>query len=117
MKDGLLTESDKKAELSVIYVKALAISAGYITSVPEIDHDSIDLRVQAGGSIRPAIDFQLKATSSLDKAEDGSIRYRLKSKTIMIFELKLRHVSLLVLLELPQDESQWMTISSDELVL
>ncbi|MCY4357045.1 MAG: hypothetical protein OXD01_05935 [Gammaproteobacteria bacterium] len=73
MKDGLLTESDKKAELSVIYVKALAISAGYITSVPEIDRDTIDFRVQEVCPIRLAIDFQLKATSSLDKA--GMVRY------------------------------------------
>ena len=37
MTDKLLTKADQKDALSRVYVKALAASAGYLTSVPEPD--------------------------------------------------------------------------------
>lgn len=45
----LLKEPDRKEALSRVYVKALAALAGYTTSVPEPDRDSVDLQIRAGG--------------------------------------------------------------------
>ena len=57
MTDGLLTSPDQKEGLSLVYAKALAVRAGYSTSVPQPDRDSVDLRIQAGGAYRPALDL------------------------------------------------------------
>ncbi len=46
----LLTANDEKEGLSVAYVKALATRAGFVTSTPDTDRDSVDMRVQAGGA-------------------------------------------------------------------
>ena len=54
----LLTVPDQKEQLSLVYVKALAARAGFATSVPEPDRDSVDLRIQcewaASAGARPA---------------------------------------------------------------
>ena len=49
MNDALLSEADQKEGLSLVYVKALAIRAGYSCSIPDPDRDSIDLCIRAGG--------------------------------------------------------------------
>ena len=76
----LLTGADSKEALSRVYVGALAARAGYSTSVPEPDRDSVDLRIQAGGPRRPAIDLQLKATTTLPDPVGGSRPFRLPIK-------------------------------------
>lgn len=43
MAGTLLTEQDQKEALSQVYVRALAARAGYTTSTPELDRDSVDL--------------------------------------------------------------------------
>ena len=37
MADTLLTEADKKEELSRVYARAVAAVAGYVTEVPDLD--------------------------------------------------------------------------------
>ena len=58
------TEEKQKERLSLVYVEALAAQAGFTTSKPGPDRDSIDLSIQAGGRFRPALDLQLKATTT-----------------------------------------------------
>lgn len=50
MAEALLSEPDQKEALSIVYVRALAAWAGYLTSIPEPDRDSIDLQIRAGGT-------------------------------------------------------------------
>ena len=80
MTPTLLSGPDQKEGLSVAYVKALAARAGFATSVPEQDRDSVDLRIMAGGPQRPALDLQLKATAELADMQDGYRRCRLRIK-------------------------------------
>lgn len=47
MTDALLTDSDRKEALSLVYAKAAAARAVYATSIPDQDRDSVDLRIQA----------------------------------------------------------------------
>ena len=113
----LLTGPDQKEGLSLAYVKALAARAGFSTAVPEPDRDSVDVRIMAGGPRRPALDLQLKATGDLAEAQDGFRRFRLTIKNYDDLRVETQTPRLLVVLDLPQDEAQWMTVTTEELVL
>lgn len=113
----LLKEPDKKEALSRVYVKALAPLAGYTTSVPEPDRDSVDLQIRAGGPLRPTLDLQLKATTKLSRSQDDSLRFQLPIKNYRDLCCDTQTPRLLVILELPEDGSRWMTVTSEKLVL
>lgn len=113
----LLTAADQKEGLSVAYVKALAARAGFSTAVPEPDRDSVDVRIMAGGPRRPALDLQLKATTDLAEAQDGVRRFRLRIKNYNDLRVETQTPRLLVVLDLPPEEAQWMTVTTEELVL
>lgn len=113
----LMREAERKEALSRVYVKALAARAGYATSVPEPDRDSVDLRIQAGGPRRPALDLQLKATTVLAKNRHGMLPFKLPSKNYRDLREETQTPRLLVVLELPENEALWMTVTDEELVL
>lgn len=115
--DVLLKEADRKEALSRVYAHAVATRAGYITAEYDQDRDGVDLRIQAGGEMRPAIELQLKATVSLAATDDGYFRFPLKRRNYDLLRIKTQTPRLLVVLDLPRDESRWMTITADELVL
>ena len=113
----LLTVPDQKERLSLVYVKALAVRAGFVTSAPEPDRDSVDLRIQAGGPRRPALDLQLKASAALDEPRAGFVPFRLTIKNYSDLCVETQTPRLLVVFELPKDESRWMTVTAEELIL
>ena len=117
MTETLLTVPDQKEGLSLVYAKALATRAGFLTAVPEPDRDSVDLRIQAGGPRRPALDLQLKATVDLAKPQAGVLPFRLPIKNYNDLRGPTQTPRLLVVLELPKDESHCMTVTAEELVL
>ncbi|MCY4331634.1 MAG: DUF4365 domain-containing protein [Cyanobacteria bacterium MAG CAR1_bin_15] len=113
----LLANADQKERLSLVYVKALAARAGFSTSEPDLDRDSVDLRIQAGGLFRPALDLQLKATASLDSPQNGRFSFPLSIKNYNDLRCEAQTPRLLVVLELPQEESRWMMVTPEELTL
>ena len=117
MTDALLTTADQEEALSYVYVRAVAARAGYTTSTPSLDRDGVDLRIQAGGAMRPTLDVQLKATVNLGRRGDGHVRYPLKRRNYDLLRIETRLPRLLVVLDLPKDEDLWMTVTEDELVL
>lgn len=117
MTERLLTVPDQKEGLSLLYIKALATRAGFATSVPEPDRDSVDLRIHAGGPRRPNLDFQVKATVDLGGPRAGFRRFRLSVKNYDDLRIPTRVPRFLMVLDLPKDESQWMTVTAEELVL
>ena len=117
MPDAVLTGADEKERLSYVYVRAVAARAGYMTSQPDVDRDSVDLRIQSGGAMRPALDLQLKATVNLRKANGGYFRFPLKVNNYEALRIETQTPRLLVVLDLPKDHDRWMTISTEELVL
>ena len=117
MNDLLLTVPDQKEALSRVYAHAVAARAGYITAVYDVDRDGVDLRIQAGGDQRPALELQLKATVNLVKSGDGNFRFPLKRRNYELLRMATQTPRLLVILDLPQDECEWMTITKDDLVL
>ncbi len=45
MSESLLTTADQKEALSIVYVKALAVRAGYVTAQLDFDRDGIDMEI------------------------------------------------------------------------
>ena len=54
--DSRLTVPDQEELLSKAYAHGVTARTGYVTAVYEKDRDGIDLRVQAGGDMRPALE-------------------------------------------------------------
>ena len=75
--DRLLTARDEEERLSMAYAHAVAARAGYTTAVYDLDRNGIDLRIQAGGAMRPALELQLKATVNLRQADAESFSFAL----------------------------------------
>ena len=117
MTDALLTSADRKEGLSLVYAKALAARAGYATSVPWPDRDSVDLRVQAGGRVRPALDLQLKATTALGPLRNGTRSFQLSIKNYNDLREPAQTPRLLVVLEMPKSASRWLTVTDKRLIL
>ena len=117
MTDTLLTVPDQQEALSLVYAQAVAARAGYVTEVPRMDRDSVDLCIRAGGRIRPVIDLQLKATVNLERSRDGFLYFPLGIKNYNDLRIEAHILRLLMVLDLPKDEQQWMTITESELIL
>lgn len=117
MTDALLSFHDQEEALSRVYVQAVAARAGYNTANYVLDRDGIDLAIQAGGAMRPALDLQLKATVNLGEPKDGCFRYALKRRNYDLLRMDTQTPRLLVVLDLPTDEYRWMTINENELIL
>lgn len=115
--DALLTVQDMEEAISRAYTLAVAARAGYTTSVRDMDRDGIDLSIQAGGGMRPALDLQLKATVNLGAASDGCRRYPLNLKNYNQLRCPVQTPRLLVVLDLPKDKNLWVTIDEDELAI
>ena len=117
MTDALITTEMREEALSRLYVHAVATGAGYTTSTPSPDCDGVDLQIQAGGAMRPALHLQLKATVNLEKNGKGDVRYPLKIRNYNLLREETQTPRLLVVLDLPRDKERWMTITVNELVL
>ena len=116
--DRLLTERDEEELLSIAYVHAVAARAGYVTAAYEKDLDGIDMRIQAGGEERPALEFQLKATTNLREAgDDERVSFPLPLRNYNLLRIATQTPRLLVVLDLPKDREQWMTVTEDELII
>ena len=83
---------------------------------PSQDRDSIDLRIDAGGNMRPKLDIQLKATGPLLWSKDTA-PFRLECKNYDDLRLLRTVPALLVVLEMPDEEADWVACGPDELAL
>ena len=117
MTDALLADAHREEALSRVYAQAVAARAGYVTASHDFDVDGVDLRIQAGGPMRPAIDFQLKATINLKDPHDGYVRFPLRRRNYDLLIVDAQTPRLLMVLDLPSDEHDWMTISYESLIL
>lgn len=117
MADALLSTSDKEEELSRIYACAVAAGAGYVTAQSNYDREGIDLQIRAGGTMRPAIDVQLKATINLADKGNGHYRFPLPRRNYDLLRESTQTPRLLVVLALPKQEDRWLTLTTKKLVL
>lgn len=115
--DTLLSGDDIESALSVAYVHAIAAQAGYnCGDPPGPDRDSVDIQIAAGGAMRPKIDLQLKASICLADAGD-SFSYPLKVKNYNDLRIETQTPRLLVILDLPRERENWLSVSVDELII
>jgi hypothetical protein len=118
MIDNLLATTDKEEAISRAYAHAVAAHAGYTTAVYDYDRDGVDLRIQAGGMMRPALEIQMKATVNLGEPDyDGFFHFGLKVSNYDSLRIETQTPRLLVVLDLPRAETQWVTITQAELVM
>lgn len=111
-----VNKNDQKEKFSMIYVSALATRAGYATSSPMPDRDSVDLSIHDKGQGHANLDMQLKATTTLNTKSNHKIPYVLRRKNYDDLRDNTQVPRLLVVLELP-DEENWMSITEEELIL
>ena len=117
MTDALLSDNQRKAEISHAYLAALAARDGYsMQRGPDPDVDSIDATIRSGAPRREAIDVQLKATATPDEKEDG-LHFRLKQKNYNDLVSPRAVPLLLVVLELPTEESEWADSTPERLII
>ena len=117
MTDAILSGPDQKEALSLVYARAVAARAGYTTASSDFDRDGVDLRIEAGGAMRPALELQLKATVNLGTPKNGHMHFALKRRNYDLLTVETQTPRLLMVLDLPVDENQWVTIHPNSLVL
>ena len=116
-RDNLLTIHDQEEQLSIAYAYAVATRAGYATAFYNLDRDGIDLRIQAGGEERPALELQLKATINLRQADSETFHFRLPVRNYNFLRIRAQTPRLLVVLDLPPDAQEWLTITDEALIM
>lgn len=116
--DTLLSNNDIEEQMSFAYVQAVASAAGYTFSIDNKDVNGIDIRIHAGGSWDLSIGLQLKATTRLGApSADGHFRYKLEIKDYRRLIRGAQYPKYLVVLDLPGDKDDWLTVSDDELII
>jgi hypothetical protein len=117
MSDALMTSTDREEALSRAYVAAVAAAAGYVTAVMDFDRDGVDLEIRAAGPMRPALDLQLKATMNLGEPITGKFRFPLKRRNYDLLREQTMIPRILVVLGLPRDHSDWLSVGPEELIM
>ncbi len=108
--------------LSVAYVHAVAARAGYACQVVHVDDDSVDVQLAARGKVHetavlrsPKIDIQLKATAQQVLKKDH-LAFALPVKNYNDLREESLVPRLLVVLVLPQDETQWLEQTEEQMI-
>lgn len=115
--DGLLPAQSQEEALSAVYVRAVAAAAGYVVATWEFDRDGVDIEIKAGGEMRPAIQVQLKATINLGAPTAGVFRYPLNVRNYNLLRLPTQTPRILVVLALPGKQIDWLSVTSEALML
>ena len=116
MTDAWLSDNDRKEALSLAYIAAVAAKAGYATARWDHDRGSEDLLIKAKGGMFPQIAVQAKATAVADRRADG-LHLQLSRKNYDDLRATRQTPLILVALELPADEAQWLDCTVDALVM
>ena len=120
VEDQVLLSEGRQEALSKAYAHAVAAAAGYTTAVYDYDMVGTDFVVQGGGDFSPALALQLKATINLRplvRSEGNFLSFPLKRENYDWLRKPSQTPRLLVVLDLPRDEAEWIEITTDELIL
>ena len=117
-----MTENEKKQQLSIAYVQAVAARAGFACDRPSVDDDSVDVVIGASGSVHdkavirsPRIELQLKATAQ-DELNNGHLAFPLPVKNYDDLRGDTLVPRLLVVLQLPEDSNRWLEQTEDQMI-
>lgn len=119
----MLTDNDRKEELNYAYVHAVSSFAGFSCERTTKDRDSVDTRIFARDRLTqnsviesPSIEIQLKATCGLTVSDANTYSFPLPIKNYNDLRKKTQNARYLVVLDLPEDGAQWLSLSEDSLV-
>ena len=110
----------RKQQFSDAYVSAVAAAAGFTTSKPDVDDDSVDLKISANKRFhasRAELNLQLKCTAGIDRGK-GTFPFELMVKNYE--ELRGTDVlvpRLLVVVCVPENVNEWLTQEEDGLTM
>jgi hypothetical protein len=114
-------ESWQQEQFSLAYVRAVAATAGFAASKPEIDYDGIDLTVaQQGGDgsvLSPKLDVQVKSEVS---GQPNQFPWSYKLKVGNYNKLRgTRYASprILIVVAMPSDVDDWLKLTPKQLSL
>jgi len=114
--DKLLSDNDRKEQLSVAYLTALSAYCGYTWLIPNLDRDSVDLMICSRTSRRSSVSFQLKATSSPTWGKEG-LNFQLKAKNYNDLVGLTSSPRLLAVMVLPSDDEEWLQADESQLIM
>lgn len=117
-----MTENEQKEQLSVAYVHAVAARAGFTCQPQTVDIDSVDVIVAASGMVHstsmvrsPRLALQLKASSSIELGQTH-VAFPLPVKNYNDLRAESLVPTLLVVLMLPRDPSQWLETAEEGMI-
>lgn len=105
-----------KERFSFAYIEAVASQAGYQIVEPRVDRDSVDGFLKGDSGRRPRIEFQAKATSQ-DVLRDDHISFPLPVNNYDDLRADTRMPRILIVLRMPEETSEWLNQTGDELCL
>ena len=120
----MLPLTNVKEELSISYINAIAAVCKFGFEVTRVDFDSIDATITSNGKLTagsvfrsPELKLQLKATERLALNKEGKFVFPLKKKNYDDLRGNTLTPRLLVVLNLPDVENQWLTHSINDLII
>jgi hypothetical protein len=113
--------SQRKEQFSIAYLHAVASVAGYRTSRPNVDDDSVDWSIKARGlhgRLRsPQVDLQLKCTERME-SRNGYFSFPLPIKNYNDLRGTDVHVPrILVVVFVPDALDLWLEQSEEQLMM
>jgi hypothetical protein len=124
--NSVLSENNRKAELSYACLHAVAAAAGFACGPTHrhLDASSVDAQVDVRERLDPnatltdfSLQFQLKATSATLPLIDGRLSYALDvSQYDKLRSTAVSIPRIVVLMVLPGDSEDWLSVSAEELV-
>lgn len=119
----MLDAAARAEQLSLAYVRAVASSASFAVEHRAIDRDGVDLSIHAKGQLAPdsvllSPEIYVQAKASKNVTHEGDwLRYDLEAKNYRLLNGRYSVPRFLILLELPEVESDWLAWSPEELTL
>ena len=111
-----MTPNMQMEQLSLAYIRAIAANAGCQVARPEPDVDSVDGVLMSSFGRRPRIEFQAKATAR-DVMQDDMVHFPLPVKNYNELRADTRTPRLLIVLLMPQQMSDWLYQTNEEICL
>jgi hypothetical protein len=119
----VITRNHRQESLSRAYVQAVAARAGAVCAVPDLDY-GVDLTLravdEANGFVDAGVllDVQLKATAAAITNDPATLGFDLRvAEYDRLRRIDLPVPRILVVLELPADEAEWVIQSPGEMIL
>lgn len=112
----MMSDNQRKSRFSLAWIEAVAAVAGYHLSEPPVDEDSIDGTLAGREGRRPRLEFQAKATTAATLA-DGHLLFDLPVKNYNDLRIETLVPRVLIVVQVPQAESEWLQQSEAGLLL